>query len=339
MNFFKSDFAMKKIYHSVFICLLNLFVITDVQAIQLKIATLAPAGTSWMKEMKKGADVIKEKTSGRVKFKFYPGGVMGNDASVHRKIRINQLQGGAFSSSGLSHIDPTIQLFSLPMVFDSYAEVDYVRSKMDALVKQHMQQNGFILLGITEGGFARIFSAKAVNDLAEIRATKVWMPEGDSLVKETFDALGIQPTALPLADVFTGLQTGLIETIATTSTGAIAFQWHSKVKYMVDIPVLYVIGTLAVNETAFNKINPSDQKIVIDEMNKVFSRLEKINRQDNINATEALKTQGITVIKPSAEEVKLWKTLSQKSILKIMHDQALDPTLIDHMNQLLQDIR
>ena len=87
-------------------------------AATLKIATLAPAGTTWMKEIKKGASEIKKKTEGRVKFKFYPGGVMGNDKSVHRKIKIGQLHGGAFTSGGLSQVYPDIQALSLPMMFN-----------------------------------------------------------------------------------------------------------------------------------------------------------------------------------------------------------------------------
>jgi TRAP-type transport system periplasmic protein len=330
---------MKKTCLTIALFSLNLLFSINSQAVTLKIATIAPAGTSWMKEMKKGANAIKKKTSGRVKFKFYPGGIMGNDASVHRKIRINQLQGGAFSSSGLSHIDSSIQLFSLPMIFNSFDEVDHVRKSMDKKVKQHMAKNGFILLGITEGGFGRIFSTQPVTNLEQIRATKVWMPEGDNLIKESFDALGVQPIALPIADVFTGLQTGLIDTITTTSTGAIAFQWYSKVNYMIDTPVLYVIGTLAVSKKSFGKIKPDDQKVVLDEMDKVFEHLGKINRQDNINATEALKTQGIKVIKPSSEEVKRWKMLSQKSIQKIMDNKEIDKNLVMDMNRLLDEIR
>ena len=74
---------------------------------------------------------------------------MGNDQSVHRKIRINQLQGGAFSASGLATVDPNIQLLSLPMMFRSFAEVDYVRARMDQRIKQHMADHGFIILGIS----------------------------------------------------------------------------------------------------------------------------------------------------------------------------------------------
>ncbi len=307
----------------------------DGYAARLKIATLAPAGTTWMKEMKKGAKVIKQRTSGRVKFKFYPGGVMGNDQSVHRKIRINQLQGGAFSSSGLTAIDPSIQVLSLPMLFNNFDEVDKVRKVIDDRIKQHVEEKGFVILGISEGGFARIMSSKPVHNLQQIRDSKVWIPEGDTLVEETYRMLGISPIPLPLSDVFTGLQTGLIETIASTSTGAIAFQWHSKLKYMVDTPVMYIIGVLAVSKKAFDKIKPQDQQIVREEMDKVFKVLGKINRKDNLGATAALEKQGMHVITPPAAETQKWRELSQQAIRNMVEKGLIDKALLDEVMSLL----
>ena len=115
---------------------LLLFVFSPAAAAKtLKIATLAPAGTSWMKQMKEGARIIKQRTEGRVKIKFYPGGVMGNDKSVHRKIKIGQLHGGAFTPGGLAQIDTSIQSLGLPLMFNTLAEVDYVRKRMDSVLK------------------------------------------------------------------------------------------------------------------------------------------------------------------------------------------------------------
>ena len=329
---------MKKIVFLPLLISLSLLTI-QAQALTLKIATLAPAGTSWMKEMKKGAKEINSRTDGRVKIKFYPGGVMGNDQSVHRKIRINQLQGGAFTSSGLTHIDSAIQVLSLPLVFDSFAEVDYVRSHLDQRIKQHMAENGFIILGMSEGGFARFFSTRPIASLEQLKSTKVWVPEGDELVQITFDALGIQPISLPISEVFTGLQTGLIETIAATSTGAIAFQWHSKVNYMVDLPVIYVIGVLAVSKKAFDKIKPEDQLIVEQEMDKVFQRLNEITRQDNINATAALENQDLELLQVSAQEKQMLKSLTNNAIQSMIGDASIDKDIVGTMLKHLQDFR
>ena len=304
-----------------------------------KIATLAPAGTTWMKLMKLGAKSISEKTDGRVKLKFYPGGVMGSDQSVHRKIKVGQLHGGAFPSSGLEQIYPGIQVLSLPMIFNSIDEVDYVRSKMDAYLKQNMEQGGFVLLGIANGGFARIMSQQPLTDLEAIRSSKVWIPEGDAVVLETFKSLGISPISLSIADVFTGLQTGLIETVAVTSTAAIAFQWHSSTAYVTDIPVIFLTGLLAIQKKSFDKINAGDQIIVKQEIDTVFKQLDSLNRSDNDKATEALKNYGIEYVKPDPAEIRRWKKLSDQAIVNMAKSGIVTQEAVDKVLQHLSEYR
>jgi TRAP-type C4-dicarboxylate transport system substrate-binding protein len=311
----------------------------SVMAKTLKIATFAPAGTTWMKEMKKGANNIKKATDGRVKLKFYPGGVMGNDKSVHRKIKIGQLHGGAFTAGALAHIDPAIQSLSLPMLFDSEAEVEYVRKNMDSSLKQSMEKNGFVLLGISGAGFAQILSKTPLTDLESIRSSKVWLPEGDRLIQETFDTLGISPISLPISDVFIGLQTGLIETVTVNPTAAIAFQWHTSTAYMTDTPVIYLVGLLAIQKKAFNKISAADQLIVKAEVDSVFKRLTELNRVDNEKASAALKTQGIQFVKPSSTELARWKSLSEQSIKNMVKKGYLSQDRIDEVFQLLSAFR
>ena len=280
----------------------------------LKIATLAPAGTTWMKEMKACSKLIRQRTEERVKLKFYPGGVMGNDQSVHRKIRVGQLHGGAFTPGGLAQVDPDIQALGLPMMFRSFDEIDYVRTRMDPVMKQGMESNGFVLLGISEGGFLRILSKQPMQDLESLRNSKVWMPEGDEIGQAVFRSLGITPVSLPISDVFTGLQTGLIETVAVVPTAAIAFQWHTSTQYMTEIPISYVIGVMAIQKKAFDKLSPSDQVIVREEMGKTFIRLNAMNRNDNQAAKAALQRQGIEFVVPHPGEEDRWRSISAQSI-------------------------
>lgn len=324
----------------IFLALSILILVSGVaNAKTIKIATAAPDGTTWMKEMKKGAKNIEEQTQGRVKLKFYPGGVMGNTSSVHRKIRVGQLHAGAFTAGSLAHVYKDIQIYSLPMLFKSFDEVDYVRSKMDAKLKQGLEDNGFVLLGISEGGFARILSNTAVHNLAEIRATKTWVPEGDVLVQESFNTLGISPISLPLSDVFTGLQTGLLDTISANSTAVIAFQWHTKVSHLIDVPIIYITGTLAIGKKVFDKISKADQSIIKKEMSNVFKTLDKLNRSDNQKAHQALKNQGIKFVVPDDEELKLWESLADKAITNLISKNIVSRSAVDEVMQHLRDYR
>ena len=330
---------MNKITKFIALGLLGLVVSTGLSAKTLKIATLAPAGTTWMKEMKSGAAEVQKRTEGRVKIKFYPGGVMGNDQSVHRKIKIGQLHGGAFTAGGLAQVNSAIQILSLPMIFESFEEVDYVREHIDPLIKQRMEDSGFVLLGISEGGFARILSKQPMRNLEEIRNSKVWVPEGDQLGQIVFNALGVSPISLPIADVFTGLQTGLIETVAVNPTSAIAFQWHTSTDFMTDTPITFLIGTLAVQKKTFDKLDPADQSVVREEMGKVFKRLDKINRDDNKAAKSALQNSGIELVEPNQEELERWKGIAERAIEEMVSSGALPGDVVEQLRQRLLEFR
>lgn len=297
-------------------------------ALSLKIATLAPEGTTWMKEMRAGADEIDHKTEGRVKVKFYPGGVMGNDKSVLRKIRAGQLQGGAFSSGGLAEIYPDAQIYSLPFLFRSYEEIDYVRQRMDPLIRAGLEKQGFIALGISEGGFAYVMSKASIQRIADLSGHKVWIPEGDTISQAMFKAAGVAPIPLPIADVYTGLQTGLVDTVANTTTGAIAFQWHTKMGYMTDAPLLLLMGMLVVDKTAFDKIGAEDQKIVQEIFTKIFDRLDMLNRTDNAQAKLALVTQGIKFTAPSDAELASWREIARKALAELGRQGAYTPATL-----------
>jgi len=330
---------MKKAVTILSIAILSMLFSLGVAAKTLKFATLAPAGTTWMKEMKAGAERVKDRTEGRVKLKFYPGGVMGNDQSVHRKIKIGQLHGGAFTQGGLAQVNSSIQALGLPMLFRSLEEVDYVRQRMDPILKQEMEESGFVLLGISEGGFARILSKQPMQDLESLRSSKVWVPEGDAVGLTVFKALGITPISLPISDVFTGLQTGLIETIPVNPTSAIAFQWHTSTAYMTDIPITFLIGLLAVTKSEFDKLSAADQAVLREEMGAVFVRLDELNRIDNEAAKAALQQQGITFVMPNPGEIERWREISHRSVDDMVNKGVISPTIVEQVRGHLQTFR
>ena len=330
---------MNNVFKILGCAIVSLAFVAGVEAKTLKFATLAPAGTTWMKEMKAGAERVKQRTSSRVKLKFYPGGVMGNDQSVHRKIKIGQLHGGAFTQVGMAQVYPGIQVLGLPMLFRSFEEVDYVRERVDAVLKREMEAAGFVLLGISEGGFARILSKLPMQDLVALRSSKIWLPEGDEVGLAAFRGLGISPISLPMADVFTGLQTGLIETVPVNPTAAIAFQWHSSMAYMTDIPLNLLIGLLVIRKSVFDKLSTEDQAVLREEMGAVFKRLDELNRVDNEAAKAALQQQGITFVMPKPDELERWREISEQSIDAMVESGVMPRSIVEQVRGHLQSFR
>ena len=308
-------------------------------ATTIKIATVAPDGTAWMKEMRAGAEAVKKDTADRVEIKFYPGGVMGDEATVLRKVKIGQLQGGAFTGGELSQVDKEAQLYSLPFLFKTQDEVDKVRAKLDERLKLALQKDGFETLGISGGGFAYLMSVKDIRNKDDLKAAKVWVPQGDRIAEAGFKAGGVTPIPLPLADVYTSLQTGLIDTVANTPAGAIAFQWHTKIKHMVDLPLTYVVGILVVDKKSFDALSAEDQKAVKDDIGAAFARLEKINRDDNAQARDALTKQGIEIFKPNAQETASWEQVGAEARKQLLASGEVSQGMSDALDAALAQAR
>lgn len=318
--------------------LLTLFASTA-KAMVFKIATLAPDGSDWMVRMKKGAQEIAEKTDNRVKFKFYPGGVMGDDKAVLRKIKIGQLHGAAMPSGSLAPYYLDSQVYSLPLRFQSFDEIDHVRSEMDQTLIDGFRQNGFTILGLSEGGLAYAMSKSPVAKVADLQALKVWVPDSDAMGISAMNTYGIDPIPLGIGDVLTGLQTGLINTIASSPIAAIALQWHNQVDYLTDMPLLYVYAVFALNNKSFNRLSESDQNIVRAVMSDTFKRIDRQNRKDNVAAYEALKKRGITIVTPDPEYRDEWHEKAERSVQKMVEDGIISKPILDQLNQLLKSYR
>jgi TRAP-type C4-dicarboxylate transport system substrate-binding protein len=308
-------------------------------AVTFKVATVSPDGSMWMKLLREGGAEIAERTDDRVNFKFYPGGVMGDDKAVLRKIRSGQLHGAVLTAGGMNQIYPDIELYGLPMVFNDTAEVDHIRSLMDGTLMSGLSEKGFVGFGIAEVGFAYAMSKSSVATFEEVRAQKVWIPEGDPSAELAIRTFDISPIPLSIADVLGGLQTGLINTVAVPPVGAIALQWHTQLKYVFDLPLLYIYGLLTVRDRQFDRLQEADQIAVREVMSDVVRKVDAQNRVDHQRAVEVLKMQGLAFNVPTPEERERWIGLAGKASEEMTSQGVLSPDLVEKLNGMLVEYR
>jgi TRAP-type C4-dicarboxylate transport system substrate-binding protein len=318
----------------------TLLLATGAPARTLKIATIAPGGSSWMREMQDTAGEIALRTQGRVVLKFYPGGVMGNDQTVLRKMRAGQLQGGAFPSGTLGRILPDVNLYSLPLMFRSYDEVDFVRKQMDADLTTALEREGFIALALSDNGFAYLMSTRPVRAVGDLAGARVWIPEDDVMSQTALEVLGVSPVQLPLADVYTALQTGLVDTVAAPPMGTVAFQWHTKVKYLTDVPLMYLLGLLVVDAKAWSQLRSDDRSVVRELVRDATRRLDAANRAGEENAREALQRQGIEFVEASSpEELERWHDITRQALVELRDRKIYSDERIDRIQGQLEGYR
>lgn len=309
------------------------------QTTTIRIATLAPDGTSWMKMMREAATQIQQDTDNRVRIRFFPGGVQGSDKSVLRKIQIRQLQGGAVSSGSLVNVTNLTQLYSLPFTFQNVDEIRAVRSEFDPIIAQALEDKGLTLLGLSEGGFAYLMSNSPLNDASSFSSKKVWIPEGDIISQTTFKNGGVEPISLPISDVYTSLQTGLIDTLAANPSSVIALQWHTKLNYAADYPLAFIFGMLVVDSRTLKGLSESDQAIVKERMKDTFKHMDLINEKDEQAARAALEKNGVQFQPLNAELQADWRQMAADSMDSFKEQDIYPVEAYQQLTERLQALR
>ena len=308
-------------------------------AATFKVASLSPDGSFWMKTMREAGKEVEAATDNRVKFKWYPGGVMGDDKAVLRKMRVGQLQGAALPMGELLSFYPDSQAYGIPFLFNSYEEVDYVRSQLDDSLITGFAEGGMEVLGIAEGGFGYFLTAEPVRVPADLQQQKVWVPQNDVVSARLAQSIGVTPIPLTLPDVLPGLQTGLVNTVAVSPMGAIVLQWHTRVAHITDIPLMYFCGVISLTGKSFNKLSADDQAVVKAVFGRAFKLIDERNRMDNVKAFAALTNQGVETVVLTDAERDAWLAMQAPGEQMMQSEGQLSTEALERIKGLVEAFR
>ena len=306
----------------------------------LKFATLAPAGTTWVRMLQEWADEVRRESRGRLVFKIYPGAVQGDEPEVLKKIRFGQLQGGAFTGYGIGQIYSPTRVLELPFLFNSIEEIDHVRQRFMPEIEQGYRDNGYELLGWMEVGFVYFFSKTPIRTLDDLKARRIWNWQGDPLGKAFFDASGLSPVPLSIIDVYTSLSTGLIDTVYAPPLGAIAMQWFTKTQYITNVPMANGIGSLVVSRRFFQNLPQDLQKILKRTGAATGEKLVLATRKDNIDSLAILQQRGMQIVEAEESlESDALQGIRIRAGESLMKNGYIPEATINRINQWLQDFR
>ena len=266
------------------------------QKYAIKFDTLAPEGSTWMNVMRKLDRELRQQTGGEVGFRIYPGGILGDERDVLRKIRIGQLHSAGFTGVGLGDIVPEVRIFDTPFLLKTSEEVDFVYQKFNDYFAESFSKNNYELLGWAEVGLIYVFTKKPVSNLEDLRKIRMWVWQGDPVAEASFKAFGLKSVPLSVIDVMTALQTNMVDGVYASPLAAIALQWFTKVKYMMAIPIANSGGAVLISKKMFRKL-PENHQITLKKLTRAsLAGLTQLSRQQNKDAVETLKKNGIVVI-------------------------------------------
>jgi TRAP-type C4-dicarboxylate transport system substrate-binding protein len=304
----------------------------------IKLGTLAPEGSSWMKTFNTLNTEVMKKTENKVQFRIYPGGVLGDEMDMLRKLKIGQIQGVALTSAGLSTLFKEMDVLQVPFLFQTYEEVDTVLKKMDSFFRKGFEDNGYVFLGWSDAGFIYLMSTLPISSVADLKKAKVWVWEESPMSKAIFDEAGVKAIPLTVPDVLVGLQTGLVDVVYVPPTGAIFLQWFTKIKYMTDVPLLYLAGGVVVKKDIFKQIPQTSQNFILESFQQHLDQLKIITRNENRDAVKVMVKNGVKIITPSKDQIDEYKRLSNKAMGHIS-GQTFSKKVLDEVTSLLESYR
>jgi TRAP-type transport system periplasmic protein len=275
--------------------------------VTIKMATVAPEGSPWHEVLKQMGQDWDRASGGRVKLRLYPGGVLGDEASLVTKLRIGQLHAAALSAVGLYRIDRGVACLGVPMMFDSYDELDRVRDQLAARLEKDFEAQGFVVLNWGDAGWIRFFTKEPARTPDDIRKTKLFIAADDAETLELYKALGVKAVPLAETDILSSLQTGLITAFDAPPLLALLNQWFGVAQNMLDVRWAPLVGATVISRKAFATL-PEDVRPQLLEAGRAAGvRFRGDMRRLSEEAIPAMEKRGLKVTRPDAATLAAWR--------------------------------
>ena len=306
---------------------------------RVKLATLAPKGTSFHHILLVMGEEWRQAPGGGVALTVYTDGTMGSEADMVRRMRVGQIQAALLTVTGLTEIDDSVAaLQNMPMMFRSLDEVVFVREKLRGGLEQRFREKGFIVLFWGDAGWVHFFSHERALLPDDYKKMKMFALAGDTKTHDLWKAAGYQPVPLEVNDILTGLQTGLIDTVCTTPSYALSGQFYTIVPHMLALRWAPLVGGTVVTKKAWDGLAPETQQAVMKAAAEAGVQMQARLRDENAESIEAMKKRGLIVhtVTPEVEEV--WRRAAEKVYPKI-RGSVVPAQMFDEVQELLRQYR
>lgn len=255
---------------------------------QLRLATLAPTRSPLGRGFQQLRRELRELTNGDVELKMYHGGAAGDETTVVRKMRVGQLDGALLTSTGLGALVPQVMVLQAPGVIRDYTDLDKVRKELEPELNELFDKNGYKLVSWGDSGRIRIYSKHTIEHPDDLRKVRPWVWRGSPTMKAFIEAAGANGVKLNLPEVYSALQTGMLDTVVASSIGVLAFQWHTRLKTMTKPGGGVVVGAYVIKKDRLAALPEVAREHILQSAHKHAEDFRKGGRKLDRDASRAL---------------------------------------------------
>jgi TRAP-type C4-dicarboxylate transport system substrate-binding protein len=307
-------------------------------AVIVKLGTSAPEGSSWDQIFKEMGQSWSQATQGGVVLRIYPGGVLGDEPDLVRKMRVGQIQAGALTAVGLSAIDSSVAALQIPMMFRSYDELDEVRERLRPTLEKRLLEKDFVVLNWGDAGWVMFFAKEPFATPDDVKSMKLFVWAGDNDAVELWKGAGFRPVPLPATDILTGLQTGLINAFDTTPLLALSSQWFGLAPHLLNLKWAPLVGATVITRKAWDRIPAASRPALLQAAARAGERLRGDIRAANDKAIAAMQEHGLKVMAATPAVEAAWQRTAE-SIYPRLRGTLVPASMFDEVKRLRDEFR
>lgn len=277
------------------------------RGIRIRVGSIAPAGSLWDDTLKYMAQDWRKVSGGSVRVQIFPGGALGDETEMVRKVRQGQIQGVLLSSVGMSRIDSSVACLQVPMLLDSYAELDYVRDRLARTLEERIEAKGFKVLNWGDAGWVRVFSKARANTPDDLKEMKLFTSTGDPETETLYKQFGFQVVPLSLVDLVTSLQTGMIDAVPLPPLFAQLQELHKLTPHMLNVRLTPLVGGTVVSMDAWRSLPEEHRDAMLRSAQQAGNQLRDRIREFGEDTIVEMSKRGLEVTEPDEGTLGTWQ--------------------------------
>ena len=309
-----------------------------VTAQTIKLGSLAPEGSPWDKALRRIAADWNTASNGRLRVRVFAGGIAGDEPSMIRKIRINQLQAAAITGIGLGSIVEDFYAVQLPFVIQTSEEMEYVMGELEPTLNRMMEEKGFTLVAWFLTGWAHLFSKTPVATLRDAKRLKMQGDPASPQIIDAWDELGFHVVPIAPTEVLAALQSDLVEEFLLTPLTAAAMQWFGVAKNMMELPLAPMLSGIVVSERVWNGIPDVLQTELLAIVDRQLDALSIETVALEREAVKIMLANGLQINPVSPQAEAEWERVMGEG-LDLITGTVVSEQMFDEVQTLLKEYR
>ena len=282
---------------------------------------------------------IKAKSGGRIEVQVFGAGALGGEKDLVEGVKNGFIQAG-FASGVMANYFPPAMVTDIPYLFPNDDVADKV---MDGPFGQKLAADfnaatGMHNLCFGEVGFRHFSTGKTpVHAPKDLAGLKIRVQETPLYVTE-MKALGAQPTPIAFPELYTALQTGVVDGQENPVPTMIFAKLYEVQKHVTLDGHNYGIDWFVMSDKFYKSLAPDLQKVVQDAARVACNEERKANRTFAAAGSKTLAEKGVTVYTPSAAELAQFRAAAQPPVIEFLKTK-IDPKLIDGIQAAVKDVK